>query len=177
MSRDSFLHLFGGGRVVTPPSAVLIPTTAARPVPLYAVSSISLAQNYHMPPVGNDGARVAIDSRDDTISISAVLPGPERYGFKLALETLAEASLGSGLLGGLGIASPSPMGIILWTPMTLRTDMYIQSLSFSASASKRAALDVSMTLVHLPRPGLAGEWLDLGNAVVSTALDATGVIG
>ena len=69
------------------------------------------------------------------------------------------------------------MGIILWTPMTLRTDMYIQSLSFSASASKRAALDVSITLVHLPRPGLGGEWLDLGNAVVSTALDATGVIG
>jgi hypothetical protein len=177
MSRDSFLHYLGDGRIVTPPSAVLIPTTAALPVPLYAVSSISLAQSYHMPPVGASGARAAIDSHDDTISISAILPGAERYGFKLALETLAEASLGSGLLGGLGIASPAPMGIILWTPMTLRTDMYIQSLSFSASASKRAALDVSITLVHLPRPGLGGEWLDLGNAVVSTALDATGVIG
>lgn len=185
MSRDSFLR-YGGAvagvasagdarGVITPPSAVLIPTTLAPPIPLYAVSSLSLSQSYHLPPIGASGPRAMVESHDDTISISAILPGFERYIWKEALETLAESTLGGGLLGG--VLGPAQSGIILWTAMTLRTDMYIQSLSFSASSGKRAALDVSLTLVHLPKPGITAAVLDLANCAVSSLLDGLGVIG
>ena len=35
--------------------------------------------------------------------------------------------------------------------MTIRTDMQIQSLTFTASAARREVLDVSIALVHVPR--------------------------
>lgn len=184
MSRNSYLRYAGGvdgfdrmsdiGGVLTPPSAVLIATTLAPPIPLYAVSSLSLAQSFRLPPIGAGGDRAMVETHDDTISISAVLPGWERFLWKEALETLAESTLGGGLLGG--VLGPAKLGIILWTAMTLRTDMYIQSLSFSASSAKRSALDVSMTLVHLPRPGLTAGLLDLANCAVSSTVDGLGTL-
>ena len=87
MSRDSFLR-YGGEvaavasagdarGVITPPSAVLIPTTLALPVPLYAVSSISLAQSYHLPPIGASGPRAMFRRLKPTtrsVSFTAKLP-------------------------------------------------------------------------------------------------------
>ncbi len=138
-------------------------------VPLFSVSTIGLTESYHLPPIGAGGDRVLMDTHDDQFSISAVLPGQMRFVWKELLETLAELSLGwnpyqaatNGTFGGLQ----------LWTSMTLRTDIYIQSLSFTASAQKRKALDVSMTLVHLPRNQNHGLALELGNLAVSTGLD------
>lgn len=169
MSGNSFINY------ATAPSAVLIPLTVAVPVPLWAVSTISLSESYHMPPVGVNGAHAMVDTHDDTISISGMLVGWERYLWKEALETMAESTLGGGLLGG--IAGPARYGIMLWTAMTLRTDMFIQSLTFSASSSKRATLDVSITLKHMPRPGPVAAALDLANCAASSLLDGFGVIG
>lgn len=168
MSRKSFLNY------ATAPSAVLIALPVV--VPIWAVSTISLSQSFHLPPIGAAGDRVMVDTHDDTVTISGVLPGWERYLWKEALETLAENALGGGLIGTM-LGGPSPLGIILWTAMTLRSDMYIQSLSFSASSTKRSALDVSMTLVHLPRPGPSAMVTDMVNCAVGSALDAAGVIG
>ncbi|RUN74788.1 hypothetical protein EJC47_19730 [Sphingomonas sp. TF3] len=155
------------------PSAILLAVPVI--VPLFAVTTLSLNQSFHLPPIGAGGDRVLVDTHDDTISLSGVLPGWERYLWKEALETLAEQALGGSALSTL--IGPTSFGIILWTAMTLRTDMYIQSLSFSASVSRRSALDVSMTLVHLPRPGPSALIADAVNCAVSSALDAAGVIG
>jgi hypothetical protein len=169
MSGDSFIN-YG-----TAPSAVLIPMTLAPPVPLWAVSSIGLQESYHMPPVGVNAGRAMVDTHDDTVTISAMLVGWERYIWKEALETLAESTLGGGLLGGA--FGPARYGMVLWTAMTLRSDMFIQSVSFSASSAKRGTLDVSITLKHLPRPGPVAAVLDLVNCASSSLLDGFGVIG
>ena len=57
------------------------------------------------------------------------------------------------------------------TAMTIRTDIYVQSVSFSASSSKRHVLDVALTLVHLPRPGGLAKLLDVAGVAVGTLLD------
>jgi hypothetical protein len=115
-----------------------------------------------------------MSTHDDQISISAVLPGQMRFIWKESLELLSEVALGVNplqMIPGNNVTA----GLQLWTTMTLRSDIYIQNLSFTASAQKRKVLDVSMTLVHLPRPGLAGQLLsaglDIANAAVSTGID------
>lgn len=62
-------------------------------------------------------------------------------------------------------------GLVLVTAMTIRTDMQIQSLSFTASAAKRGALDVSMSLVHVPRPGVLAKVLDIAALGVGALSD------
>jgi len=160
MSRTSFERL-------GPPSAIL--TNGATIVPLWSVSSISLTESYHLPPVGVGADRVLIDSHDDRISMTGVLPGPQRFIWKEMLELLAELTIAKNPVQE--IARLDIGGIVLWTTMTLRTDIYIESLSFSASAQKRKALDVSLTLVHLPRPSRLPLLLDLGNVALSSAID------
>jgi len=154
------------------PSAVigLVPIV----VPLFSVSSIGLTSSYHLPPIGAGGDRVLMSTHDDQIQISAVLPGQLRFVWKEMLELLSEVALGVNplqLIPGNNVTA----GLQLWTTMTLRSDIYIQNLSFTASAQKRKALDVSMTLVHLPRPGLGGQLLsaglDVANMAVSTGID------
>lgn len=175
MTRTSFERGIGAEshiKEIGVPSAVigLVPIV----VPLFSVSTIGLTQSYHLPPIGAGGDRVLMSTHDDQIQISAVLPGKLRFVWKEALELLSEVALGVNplqMIPGNNVTA----GLQLWTTMTLRSDIYIQNLSFTASAQKRKALDVSMTLVHLPRPGLAGQLLslgmDLGNMGVSTGID------
>jgi phage protein U len=128
-------------------------------VPLWAVSTLSLSATYHTPPIGSTGARAMLGSHDDTIVLSAVLPGPERFRWKIELEQLAEASRrGSALAGRSGGAIS---GLVFASSMTTRTDIYVQSLSFTATAARRDVLDVSMTLAHMPLPSSPGRLLDM----------------
>ena len=62
-------------------------------------------------------------------------------------------------------------GLVLVTAMTIRTDMQIQSLTFTASAAKRATLEVSMSLVHVPRPGVVAKVLDIAALGVGALSD------
>jgi hypothetical protein len=55
--------------------------------------------------------------------------------------------------------------------MTIRTDMQIQSLTFAASAARRDVLDVTMSLVHVPRPGALSRALDLALTQVTALSD------
>lgn len=171
MTRTSFergLGLETDSQQMGVPSAVIgiVPIV----VPLFSVSSIGLTSSYHLPPIGSDGDRVLMSTHDDQISISAVLPGRLRFIWKESLELLSEVSLGvnPAQLATFGFIG----GLQLWTTMTLRTDIYIQSLSFTATAQKRKALDVSMSLVHLPRPGLAGQLVSKGLGVANAAVSA-----
>jgi len=164
MSRESFVLTDGV------PSAIV--SDGLVTVPLYAVNHISLSESYHLPNIGSSTMRAAVATHDDTVTLSGLLVGPERFALKFALETMAESSKRGSVLEGLtrGIAS----GLILITGMTVRTDMQIESLSFTASAGRRDVLDVSMTLVHMPRPGALAKALEVVNLGVQALRDLKG---
>ena len=151
----------------TMPSAIV--SDGATVVPLWAVTSISLSETYHLPPIGSSGAKAIVATHDDTVTLSGVLVGPERYAWKLALETLADLSKRGGALSAFTGGKVS--GLILVTSMTIRTDMQIQSLSFTASSAKREALDVSLTMAHMPLPGALAKLLDLASLGVGALSD------
>ncbi|PJR10711.1 hypothetical protein CEJ86_29065 [Sinorhizobium meliloti] len=146
------------------PSAVI--ADGFRFVPLWAVSSIAISESYHRPPLGSSFARQLVDTHDDTLTLSASLVGWDRFLWKEYLELVAEASLRGSMLERL--SSGKAGGLILVTSITIRTDLYMQSLSFTASATRRDVIDVSMTLVHLPRPGFLAQVLDLSAVGVGT---------
>lgn len=139
------------------------------PIPLWAVTMMTLSESYHLPPLTSSHARQLVDTHDDTISLSASLIGPDRFLFKEGLEFVAEQSMRGSMLES--VSGGAAGGLILVTSMTIRTDMYVQSLTFSANASRRETIDVSMTLAHLPRPGLLSQLLDIAAIGVGAALD------
>ena len=141
-------------------------------IPLWSVTQMSLGESYHLPPLGSLGARAISPVHDDTISLSAVLVGPERYAWKLALEGLAESSRRGSPLAAYSGGAVS--GIILVTSMTIRTDLQVQSLSFTASASRRDTLDVAISMVHLPLPGGLAKLLDHASLGVGGLADFGG---
>jgi hypothetical protein len=145
------------------PSAIL--SDGLLIVPLWSVTAISLSQSYHLPPIGSSASRALVDVHNDTITLNGVLIGAERFAWKLALETMAESGRrgGSGLTAGLAMLGVEVSGLVLVTAMTIRSDMQVQSMSFSASAARREALDVSITLLHMPAPGPASKLFDVGS--------------
>lgn len=146
------------------PSAVL--ADGVMFIPLWSVSSLAVAQSYHRPPLGTSAARQLMDTHDDTLTLSAMLVGWDRYIWKEYLEFIAESSLRGSMLEKLSGGKAG--GLILVTSLTIRTDLYMQGISFSVNASRRDVIDVSMTLVHLPKPGLLSEILDLAAVAVGT---------
>lgn len=155
-------------RDLTIPSAILSDGGILL-IPLYAVTSMTLSETYHLPPLGTTGSRAIAATHDDTITVNGLLVGAERYAWKLLLETMAEASK-----RGTAIQSytnGAVTGLILITSMTIRTDMQIQSLSFTASSGKRDALDVTISLAHMPRPGILAKLLDVASVGVAALAD------
>jgi hypothetical protein len=60
---------------------------------------------------------------------------------------------------------------VLVTSMTIRTEMQIQSLTFSTSAARRDTIDVSLSMAHMPRPGALGKLLDMASVAVPALSD------
>jgi hypothetical protein len=152
------------------PSAIISDVIIS--VPIWAVTTMSLNETYHLPPIGSSGAKAIVATHDDTVSLTGVLVGAERFAWKLALETMAEVSKRGGALARFTGGKVS--GLILVTSMTIRTDMQIQSLTFAASAAKRDALDVSITMAHMPLPGALGKLLDVASIGIGALSDAFG---
>jgi phage protein U len=150
------------------PSAVLADVPPLI-VPLYAVTTMTLSESYHLPPIGSSQQRMIVAAHDDTITLSGLLIGPTRFTLKFMLETMADLSKRGTTIERVTRGKVS--GLVLVTAMTIRTDMQIQSLTFTASAAKRAALDVSMTLVHVPRPGVLSKVLDIAGLGVGALAD------
>jgi hypothetical protein len=150
------------------PSAVLFDGIV--PVPLWAVTQMSIDVSYSVPAVGGSNRRVALPTHDDTIALSAVLIGPLRLEWKTALENIAEASrYGTALspkTGGLGT------GLVLVSSATVRTNLAVQSLNFSLSAARRDTIDVNLRLIHLPPPGSLTKLLDTTSIAVGALTDA-----
>lgn len=164
MARESFIHADGV------PSAILSDGLVA--IPLYAVSQIVVSEAFHLPAIGATSVRSSVATHDDTVTMSGTLIGPERYALKFSLEKLAESSkLGTALEG---LTASAVSGLVLITGITVRTDMQIQSLSFTVAATRREVIDVSIHLVHMPRPGRANALLDLGNLAVRSLRDFGG---
>jgi hypothetical protein len=151
----------------TIPSAI-ISDGGLNTIPLWAVTTLSLSQTYHLPPIGSSGAKAIVSTHDDTISLSGILVGAERYTWKLLLERLAEASKRGTYTGG------KVGGLILVTSMTIRTDMQIQSLTFSVSSAKRDAIDVSITMAHMPLPSALGALFSAASIGVGALADFGG---
>jgi hypothetical protein len=149
------------------PSAVL--SDGILTIPIWAVTTMTLNEAYRLPPIGSSGAKAIVSTHDDTISLTGVLLGTERFAWKLALETLAESSKRGGAISAISGGAIS--GLILVTTMTIRTDMQVQSLSFTASAAKRDALDVSVSLAYMPKPSALGALLDVASVAVGSLLD------
>ena len=150
------------------PSAVLADPPAFF-VPLFAVTAMTLSETYFLPPLGVSRQRMVVPAHDDTVTLSALLIGPERYAWKQFLEIMADVSKRGGALESLTGGRVS--GLVLVTSMTIRTDMQIQTLTFAASAGRRDVLDVTMSLVHVPQPGPLAQVLDLGSVAVGALAD------
>jgi hypothetical protein len=138
-------------------------------VPLWTVTAMTLGATYHLPPIGSSGARASVASHDDTITLTGMLVGAERFAWKFALERIAEASRRGSAMAAYTKGAVG--GLVLVTSMTIRTDMYVQSLTFSASAAKRDTLDVTMTLIHAPLPSVLGLLLDAVSVGVGALAD------
>lgn len=149
------------------PSAVI--SDGLLPIPLWAVTTMTVNETYHLPPIGSSGSRSIVSTHDDTISLSGLLVGAERYAWKFALETLAESSKRGTPLEAWSSGAAS--GLILITSMTIRTDMQIQSLSFNATAAKRDTISVTISMVHAPRPSVLGKLLDVASLGVGALAD------
>lgn len=136
------------------------------------MSSIGLSEAYQLPAIGSSGAKAIVATHDDTITLSGVLVGPERYAWKLGLETLADVGKRGSAVAALTGGKVS--GLILITSMTIRTDMQIQTLSFTATSQKRDALDVTMSMAYMPLPGALAKLLDAASLVVGGLADWKG---
>jgi hypothetical protein len=147
--------------MVTSQVSVLIGT-----VPLFAVTQISLNEQYALPPVGDKGNSQSTSKITRTVQIQAALLGPIGPITRLQLEMMADLSK------TLPLASSLISGIPLVAGLTTLMDMQIDSLSFSQTAEEKGVTTVSLSLKHCPRPGLMAALSAVTNAasaIVGTA--------
>ena len=139
--------------MVTQQVSVLIGT-----VPLFAVTQISLSEQYALPPVGDKGLSQSTSKITRTVQIQAALLGADGPVTRLALEMMADLSK------TLPLASSLISGIPLVSGLTTLMDMQIESLSFSQTAEEKGVYTVSISLKHCPRPGLMALLSNVTNA-------------
>lgn len=133
-------------------------------VALLYVQSISISEGYQIERIAGSSFSQAIAPTTKTIAIEATLLGPDRLLLKKELEALA-------LVSRVLVAAAAPAlkvtGIPVVSGLTISLDMQITDLRFNQSVQKRDAIDVSMTLRHVPRSSLTailGEVTDLALA-------------
>src|SRR6266566_4596318 len=145
------------------PTNVNVPILVG-PVQLLYVQSMTINEGYRIERIAGSKFSQAIAPTTKTISIEAMLIGPDRLVQKKALEALA---LTSRVLVAATASLLKITGIPVVSGLTISTDMQITDLRFTQSVQKRDALDVSMTLQYVPRSSLAaiiGEVADLALA-------------
>jgi hypothetical protein len=138
-------------------------------VPIYGVSNLTLSESYHLPPIGSSGVKAIVGTHNDTVALTGMLVGPDRFQRKLDLEHLADVGKRGSFLALT--TEGRVTGLILVTAMTIRTDMQIQSLSFAATAARRDVLDVSISFEHMPLPGPLGKLFDVAKVGVGGLRD------
>ena len=145
------------------PTNVNVPVLVG-PVHLLYVQSMTMNEGYRIERIMGSKFSQAIAPTTKTISIEAILIGPDRLVQKKALEALA---LTSRLLVSATASLLKVTGIPVVSGLTISTDMQITDLRFTQNVQKRDALDVSMTLQYVPRSSalaIIGEVADLALA-------------
>lgn len=142
-------------------------------VPLQYVQSMTISEGYKIEKIAGSRFSQAISPNTKTIAIEAMLVGQERLLLKKFLEALA---LSSRALVATTSFALRFVGIPVISRLTISLDMQITDLKFVQNVQNREALNVSISLTHVPRTNLAtilGEAADLalavGTAFVSTA--------
>ncbi len=146
------------------------PPVLVGPVPLFNVQSLVLSDGYKIERVVGSRFSQAVAPTEKTIKIEAVLLGQSRLLMKKALETLALATRATAAAAAPALALA---GIPVVAGMTVSTDMQITTLTFTHGVTRREALDVSLTLTHVPRSSLSvliGEGLDIALAIATAAM-------
>lgn len=154
------------------PAGVNIPVLVGT-VPLFFVQSMSISEGYRIERIAGSKFMQALAPTTKTITIEAILPGITRLLIKKALEAMA-------LTSRTLVAATAPAlkitGIPVISGLTISTDMQITELRFTQNVQKRDALDVNLTLQHVPRSSLVsliGEIADLALAVGTLAIPTT----
>lgn len=160
-----------------------MPPAANRPVligavPLFTVTSISLNEGYQVARIAGSTLVQLVSPTTRSITIEATLVGPERLLVKKELEAMA---LTSRTLAAAAAPLMALAGVPVVSGLTISLDMQITGLRFTQSNQKRQAIDVSISLEHVPRSNLAaiaGEALDLaqGSAGVPSPGQSTSVV-
>lgn len=142
------------------------------PVQLLYVQSITVTEGYQIERIAGSRFVQALAPTTKTIAIEAMLPGSDRLVVKKELEALA-------LVSRVLVAAAAPLlalsGIPVVSGLTVSLDMQITDLRFSQSVQKRDAIDVSLTLRHVPRSSVTavlGELADLALAAGSALSSA-----
>jgi hypothetical protein len=141
-------------------------------VPLFHVQSMSVNQGYKIERIKGSRWSQATQPTAKTIAIEAVLIGGDRLLVKKALEAMA---LTSRALVAVSAPLLAVSGIPVVSGMTISLDMQITELRITHSVNKRDALDVSISMTHVPRSSitaLAGEAADLALAIGTAAAAA-----
>lgn len=140
------------------PSAIIVDLPLA--IPLFAVSRISASASLPTPPVGASAFRSAAGPAGETVTIAAVLVGPQRLLWKKDLELIAVSSRTGGVLGAW--TSGAISGVTLVSTLITRTNMQITELSFTAAAQRIDCIEVGITMRHVPQPGPVDALVDIG---------------
>jgi hypothetical protein len=139
------------------------------PVLLYYVQNMTITEGYRIERIAGSSFSQAIAPTTKTIAIDAVLPGPTRLVVKKKLEVLA---LASRVLVAATAPALAAAGIPVVSGLTISLNMQITDLRFTANVQRRDAVDVAMTLTHVPRSSaseIASEIADMALAA-GTAL-------
>ncbi|MGW6058052.1 hypothetical protein [Streptomyces sp. NPDC055189] len=145
-------------------------------VPLLYVQSITISEGYEVKRIADSQFSQALAPTRKTIAIEALLLGEERLRTKKELEGLA---LVSRLLAAAAAPGLALSGIPVVCGLAISLDMQITELRFTQSTQRRAAIDLSMNLQHVPRSratALLGEAADLALAA-GVPLTPTPVVG
>ncbi|HEX5175349.1 MAG TPA: hypothetical protein VFV91_14520 [Gaiellaceae bacterium] len=151
-------------------------TDGALFMPIAVMSQMKLTETYALPPIGTTAMKAIVDVHDDTIELTIALVGPERFAWKVILETMAESSKRGSPLTKVPLVKniPGVSGLALVTSMTIRTDLQVKTLVFTASATRRDTLDAVITLAYMPRPSKWGKILDASTIVIGALGDCFG---
>jgi hypothetical protein len=140
-------------------------------VPLFYVQSMQISEGYQrVERIAGSKFSQAITPTTKTISIEALLIGGERLLLKKALEAMA---LTSRQLVSTAAPRLGSGGIPVISGLAISLDMHITDLRFSQSVQNRNALNVSISLQHVPRSSLAmilSEVADLALAAGTLAI-------
>ncbi|MFI2206805.1 hypothetical protein ACH47Z_40050 [Streptomyces sp. NPDC020192] len=139
-------------------------------VPLFTVTSLTLNEGYQVARIAGSSLAQLVSPTTRTITVEAVLVGRTRLLVKKGLEALA---LTSRALAPAAAPAMNLAGIPVVCGMTISLDMQITALRFTQSNQKRDALDVSITLEHVPRSSVTavlGDALDLALAAGMAAV-------